>query len=120
MTDGASETIVPLPAGRYSTLSLLGTGVNGNQPDQTFVVNYTDGTSKTLTQSMSDWFSAQGYSGETVVQSMDYRITASGAADDRPFNLYGYVLDLDASKTVKSLTLPKSRNAVILALVLAP
>jgi len=119
-TDGASETIVPLPAGKYSTLNLLGTGVNGNQPDQTFVVNYTDGTSKTLTQSMSDWSSAQGYASETVVSSMAYRITASGAADNRPFNLYGYVLELDASKTVKGLTLPKSRNAVILALVLAP
>jgi hypothetical protein len=119
-SNGASETIIPLPAGSYSTLSVLGTGVNGNQTDQTFVVSYTDGTSKTLTQSMSDWSSSQGYSGETVVLSMAYRITPSGAPDNRPFNLYGYVLELDASKTVKSLTLPKSRNAVILALVLAP
>jgi hypothetical protein len=119
-TDGASETIVSLPAGHYSTLSLLGTGVNGNQPGQTFIVNYTDGSSQKLTQSMSDWFSYQGYSGETAVSTMAYRITASGAADNRPYNLYGYVLDIDASKTVKSLVLPKNRNAAIPAIDVAP
>src|ERR1035438_5847647 len=36
-----SKTIT-LPAGSYVTLSLLATGVNGNQASQTFVVTYSD------------------------------------------------------------------------------
>ena len=40
------------------------TGVNGNQANQTFTVNYSDGTSTSFTQSLSDWFTPQNYAGE--------------------------------------------------------
>src|ERR1035438_6266743 len=39
-----SSATVTLPAGQYSTLAMLGTGVNGNQASQTFTVTYSDGT----------------------------------------------------------------------------
>ena len=54
---------------------LLATGVNGNQPDQTFVVTYVDGSTTTITQSLSDWFTPQSYPGEAVAVA-----TAAGVA----------------------------------------
>jgi hypothetical protein len=119
-TDAVSDTIITLTAGNYSRLSLLGTAVNGNQVDQSFVVTYTDGTSTTFTQSMSDWASSQGYAGESVALKMAYRIESSGAEDNRPFNLYGYSFALDTAKTAKSLKMPKTLNAVVLAIDLVP
>jgi len=44
-----------------------------------------------------------------------YRVSSSGTADNRAFYLYGYSFALNSSKTVKSLTLPASRNVVVLA-----
>jgi hypothetical protein len=53
--DAVSNTTIPLPAGNYATLKLLGSAVNGKQANQSFVVTYTDGTTTTITQSLSDW-----------------------------------------------------------------
>ncbi len=36
------------------------------------------------------------------------------------YYLYGYVLPLDASKTVESLTLPHNQDDVVLAVTLSP
>jgi len=38
--------------------------------------------------------------------------------DNSTFNLYGYTLSLNSSKTVQSFTLPDNRNLVILAVIL--
>jgi hypothetical protein len=119
-TDAVSVTVVPLPAGNYSGLSILGTAVNGDQVNQSFVVTYTDGTTTTLTQSMSDWFTPQGYAGEAQVVQMAYRILSSGALGEGPFNLYGYTFSIDSTRTVKSITLPKNRDVVVLAIDLVP
>jgi hypothetical protein len=51
---------------------------------------------------------------------MAYRILSTGAVDDAPFNIYGYAFSIDSTKTVKSITLPKNRDVVILALDLTP
>jgi len=110
-----SNTTITLPAGSYTTLSFLGTAVNGNQPSQTFTVNYTDGTSTSFVQSMSDWYSPQSYSGESEALVMAYRLNSTGAEDNRTFYLYGYSFAINSAKTVKSLTLPATRNVVVLA-----
>src|SRR5271166_2838595 len=65
--DAVSSTTIALPAGHNSTVNLLATGVNGNQPNQTFIVTYTDGTTASFTQSLSDWYTPQQYAGETKV-----------------------------------------------------
>ena len=118
--DAVSNATITLPAGNYATLDLLGTAVNGNQTAQSFIVTYTDGTTSSFTQSLSDWATPAGYSGETLVLQMPYRITSTGATDNRPFNLYGYSFALNSAKTVKSLTLPKNRDVVVLAVDLVP
>jgi len=109
-----TSATITLPAGKYSTLNLLGTGVWGNQPNQTFVVTYTDGTTSTFTQSLSDWYTPQGYAGESTVLTMAYRVAASGAQSPGPVYLYGYSFTLNSAKTVASLTLPNSNDVVIL------
>jgi hypothetical protein len=106
---------ITLPSGKFTTLQLLATGIQGNQAAQSFVVTYTDGTKATLKQSFSDWYSPAGNINEEEAVAMPYRIGANGTKDNRQFNLYGYTLILNSSKTVKSVTLPTNRNVVILA-----
>lgn len=116
--DAVSGKTVALPAGQYAAISLLATGVNGNQPGQVFKVIYTDGTSALITQSLSDWFTPQHYSGESAALTMAYRDTGSGVRDNRTFYLYEYTFALNAYKTAASITLPNNRNVVVLAATL--
>jgi hypothetical protein len=111
-----SNATIALPAGSYASLNLLATGVNGNQPNQAFVVTYTDGTTQTFTQGVSDWGSPQNYPGESVALSMAYRVIPGGSTQSGPWDLYGYSFALNSSKTVKSITLPANRNVVVLAM----
>ncbi len=99
---------------------MLGTGVDGNQTGQTFIVTYTDGTATTITQSMSDWYSPESYTGESKALSMAYRLNSDGSEDTRTFNLYAYALAINNTKTVASVTLPNNRKVVILAATLTP
>jgi hypothetical protein len=109
---------INLPAGNFSTLNFLAAGVNGNQPNLTFTVTYTDGTTQTFTQSISDWYTPQGYSGESQAVTMGYRNVNNGGKDGRTFYVYGYSFALDSSKTVRSITLPSDGNVEILAITL--
>ena len=114
-----SNTTIPLTSGSFTTLNLLATGVRGNQVNQNFVVTYTDGTTTTFQQSLSDWFTPQGYKGESTAVSMAYEVTGTtGTTSNGPFNLYGYSFALNSAKTVKSLTLPGNRDVVVVAVAL--
>ncbi|HEX3446800.1 MAG TPA: FG-GAP-like repeat-containing protein, partial [Isosphaeraceae bacterium] len=123
---GASDVVsaagqgIALPACNDSALELLATGVNGNQANQTFTVTYTDGTTATFTQSISDWYTAQGYAGESTALSTAYRDTSGGTEQAGPFNVYEYTLPLDPTKAVSSLTLPEDGNALVLAIDVLP
>ena len=117
--DAVSGRTVTLPAGKFSTLMLLASGVNGNQTGQTFVVKYTDGSTATFTQNLSDWCSAQNYPGESSAVIMNYRDNSTGTLDVRPLYLYGYSFSLNNAKTVSSIALPQNRNVVVLAITLA-
>jgi hypothetical protein len=115
----ATAGTITLPAGSYTTLSLLATGVNGNHLNQTFKVTYTDGTTSSFTQSLSDWALAQGYAGESVALTMPSYVKSSGATGTGTRNLYAYSFTLNSAKTVKSLTLPLTTNVVVLAIDLS-
>lgn len=117
-TYGSGQSIV-LPAGRYNALYLLGTGVQGNQSSQTIVVTYTDGSTSTLTQSFSDWYTPQGYSREAIALRMAYRDFNDGTQNNQKFNLYEYKLPINCNKTVKSIQLPENRYVLTLAITLA-
>ena len=75
----ATGQTITLPAGTDSALKLLATAVNGAQPNQTFTVTYTDGTTATLTQSISDWAAPQNFTGETTAYTFAYRDTSGGS-----------------------------------------
>lgn len=119
VVSAAGQTIT-LPSGEYSSLQLLATGVNGDQTSQTFTVTYSDGTTSSFTQSLSDWYTPQSYSGESNAVTLSYRDTSSGGEDDRTFNLYGYSFSLNNAKTVQSVTLPSDSNVEIVSLVVVP
>jgi hypothetical protein len=115
----AGQTIA-LPGGQYTGLLLLGAAVTDSQPNQPFQINYTDGTSVTVTQSISLWTASQNYAGESVAISTAYDNTSGGTNNTRaPANLYGYVLGLNDSKTVQSITLPNNPNVIVLAMSVA-
>lgn len=117
VVSAAGQTI-NLPPGNDSAISLLAAGCYGNQTNQTFTVTYTDGSTQTFTQPISDWYTPQGYSGESTAVSTAYRDTSSGGRDSRTFNVSGYRFALNSSKTVGSITLPNNSNVEILAMTL--
>ena len=111
---------VPLPEGKFGTLLLLGTGVEGNQESQIFTITYADGTSSSVTQSLSDWYQPGSYRGESQAIVAPYRLVEDGSKDSRTFYLYGYSFNLDSSKTVRSITLPDNQHVLIFAMTLVP
>ena len=127
-TCATANTTVALPAGNFNTLNMLATSVYSGGIGQTVVVTYTDGTTTSFSQSFSDWGIPSSYTGETIVQSSAYRITSygssAGATQANPnnpatgWNIYGYSLALNAAKTVKSVTLPATRNVVVMGISL--
>jgi hypothetical protein len=112
-------SVLPVTAGNYSSLWLLGAAVEGNQMAQSLTVTYTDGSTESLSQNLSDWFQPQNFPGESRAAKMAYRTMASGLKDTRPFYVYSYGFRLDHAKTVQSLTLPDNANVKLLAVTLA-
>ena len=118
LPDAVTSATVALPVGQYSTMTLLATGVNGNQASQNLTVNYTDGTSTPYFQSFSDWYTPQYYVGEGVAATTAYRDTVNGTKDYRTFLLYGYSFALNGAKTVQSVTLPANSDVLVFAITL--
>jgi hypothetical protein len=117
MADAVSSTTIPLPAGKYATIKLLGAAAYGAQTNQKFVMTYTDGTTTTIRQSLSDWWGPpKNYSGESQVLKMPYLVTPTGAIMKRVVYVYGYSFGINSAKTVKSLTLPNNRHVMVLAI----
>jgi hypothetical protein len=111
---------VTLPAGQYSCLNMLAVSVAGNQVDQTFVVNYTDGTSATFIQSLSDWAAMQSNPGETLVSFMAYSDNGNGAPNTTSSaSIYGYSFALNPNKIVNTIKLPNNAYVMVLAMSLS-
>jgi hypothetical protein len=113
---------ISLPAGHFGSLQILATGIRGPVLSQNITVTYTDGSTGTFTQNFSDWCGCSNNPGQQPGESfavvMPYRNLASGAQDDRSFNLYGYGFPLNRSKTVQSFTLSDNHDIVVLAATL--
>ncbi|MDP9007332.1 MAG: chitobiase/beta-hexosaminidase C-terminal domain-containing protein [Pseudomonadota bacterium] len=108
-----------LPAGNFSAIKLLGAAVQGNHVNQVFVVTYTDGTTDSFIQSMSDWTFPQNYPRESKALTMPYRLRVPGILNS-PAYIYGYSFPINSAKTVKSIAAPKNRDIVLLSVVLTP
>jgi beta-glucanase (GH16 family) len=111
---------ISLPPGQFSALTFLGAAVYGPQQAQTFTVTYSDGTTDTFTQDMSDWLNPQGFAGESVAASLGYYDAGDGSTPGVPNYLYQYTFALNPQKTVLSITLPSNANVMLFALDLLP
>jgi len=107
---------ITLPSGHYSTLYLLGCGVNGSQSNQTFTVNYASGSPSNSSLTLNDWCSPAG---NTVAKSMTYRNGPSGSVTFTN-DIYEYAITLNSANTVSSLQLPSNSQVKILAAALIP
>jgi Pro-kumamolisin, activation domain len=104
----APGVTIPLPSGQqtaYTTLSMLGTAVNGSQTG-TVTVTYTTGSPKTIDQAFSDWCNFTHNPNESIAVGAINRINSDGTlATGVPCNLYAYTYTLDSTRTVQSITL---------------
>jgi hypothetical protein len=110
----ATGQTIGLPVDYWSAVRFLATGVNGNHPNLTFTVTYTDGSTDTYTRSVSEWLLPQGYAGESVAAVMPYRNFADGSQDSTFVFVYGYELVLAGNKAVQSITLPSDSGVMVL------
>ncbi len=111
--------VIPLPAGNFTNLYMLGAMVNNTAASQTFIVTYTDNSTLTFTQNMSDWFNVKGWAGESVINCSEDRNFSDGTNHSiQPDSacLFGYQIPLDQTKTVASVQLPGTRDIVMLSM----
>jgi alpha-mannosidase len=118
--DAVAGRTVALPAGKFASLMILATGLEGGQASQVFTITYADGTSSSVTQSLSDWYESSGYEGESEAVVTPYRLESDGSKDNRTFYLFGYSFNLDSSKAVRSVALPDNEHVLVFAMTLVP
>lgn len=118
--DAVAGRTVKLPEGKFASLHLLATGVEGGQESQVFTITYADGTSSSVTQNFSDWYEPSDYKGESEAIVAPYRLGGDGYKDNRTFYIYGYSFDLDSAKAVRSIALPDNEHVLVFAITLVP
>jgi hypothetical protein len=101
--------------GNYSNVYLLGAAIAA-QTNVPFILTYSDATTTTVPVNMSAWTTSTGIAGETVIATMAYANNQAGNKSSGNYYLYGYQLPVNPSKTLVSVTLPNTRNVVIMAL----
>jgi hypothetical protein len=116
----AAGQTIPLPSGNYSLLRMLASGVQGNQLSQVFTVHYADNSSVSSVLNLSDWFSPQNYANESKAFVMGHRNGSDGKADNRTFYLYGYLIRLNNTKVLQSITLPVNANVLVTSISVVP
>jgi alpha-mannosidase len=118
--DAVTGKSVELPTEKFASLRLLALATNGKKEMQNFTVNYTDGTSSSFSQSLSDWAGSGNLNGESIAVNMPYRLVADGSTDANPFNICVYSFTLDKSKQLRSISLPSDRDVLVFAITLVP
>ena len=117
----AEGQTIPLPAGQFTSIELLGTGVNGAQSGVTFTINYVGGGTATMTQTFSDW--KTGYTGtggttapgESIAEESGSFDTPSGSEAGKTY-LYAYIISTSSAQTVASIQFPHDADVIILAI----
>ncbi|MGB6688706.1 MAG: protease pro-enzyme activation domain-containing protein [Terracidiphilus sp.] len=106
----------------YSTMTLLGTAVDGSHTG-TVTVKYTNGSSETFNQTFSDWCSYGVNANESVAVGGIERINSDGTLNGVGCNLYAYTYALDPNRRVQSITLTntdQTSESFVLAVTLQP
>jgi hypothetical protein len=108
------QTVAVSGSGSSGSIAFLGSATNGPSTG-TATVNFTDGTSQSVTLSFSDWTlnggTASVQAGNTVAITTPYRNTGSGGKDTVTTNVFATSpVSLPSGKTVAGITLPSSVN----------
>ncbi len=114
---------ITLPAGKFASLSFLAAGENGGAKNLTFKIIYTDNTTQSFTRSISDWIDSSKFANESIAKTIAYPVDGFDGQPtglNSPPHIYGYTLTLNASKTVKSITLPNNGKVGVFAMDLVP
>ena len=106
-----TNTTVPLPAVRTDCLGVLAAAIGDSVADAAFRVKYTDGTTESLTQGITDWEQPPQF-GETAI-STDQRNRSNGTMGKGTFRVFAYGLSTDPARTLESITLPHARIVVL-------
>jgi predicted alpha-1,2-mannosidase len=115
----ARGQLVLLPAGSYGTMQLVAVSHNG-PVSVTLTVAYTDGTTAQIPVTAGDWAATTTTpAGNTVLLSMPHRIKASTGIGTPAVRLLGQSLPLNATKTIRSVTLPNDQRFEVYAITLA-
>ncbi|HTW58999.1 MAG TPA: S53 family peptidase [Terriglobales bacterium] len=120
---GANVTLPSSQQQAYTTLTLLGTGVQGSHTG-TVTVTYTSGTPSVFQQTFSDWCNYQNATGnESIAVGGMSRINSDGTLNTVAVcNLYSYTYTLDPSRIVQSISMANSDStnfSLVLALTLS-
>jgi predicted GH43/DUF377 family glycosyl hydrolase len=106
------QTILVPPRAGATKIGFLGAATNGGQAGAV-TINYTDGSSDTVTLTQSDWGATPG-NGNVEVAEMAYRNQAPGQ-QIHDFYVDEQSITVDSAKIVESMTLPDERNIHIFA-----
>lgn len=103
-------------SGSGSSLSVLGTGNNGDASG-TITVTYTDGTTSQAPLTFADWFSNAAAPGTTLVVTAPHwnRPTGSTQPPIHPVSVYAANLPIASGKQIAYVTLPSNARLHIFA-----
>ncbi|MDD4879702.1 MAG: glucodextranase DOMON-like domain-containing protein, partial [Candidatus Omnitrophica bacterium] len=120
--DGEKNTVecnkqkISFPPGYYTKAHILAARHDGGSKE-TFILNYTDGTSTKAVTGFSDWWGGNPINGEEIVAMTASHHEAAG--DRKPgVALYMQTLEPDKSKILSSITLPADKRLNIFAITL--
>jgi len=109
---------IALPPKAARELHLLLFAVNGTQSGVNFELHYTDHTSASISQSVSDWVASAPQADESYALAAPARWSKT-ALEYGNFHVFHHVLPLDSTRTLASLTVPTNPNLKILAATLS-
>lgn len=123
LNPGVTVTVPASQQTSYTTMTLLGTGVQGSHTG-TVTITYTTGAPFVFNQTFDDWC---GYSGsisnESIAVGGFSRINSDGTLSTGvPCNLYAFTYSLDSTRTVQSIALANTDStnySLALALTLS-
>lgn len=118
---------VDVPAateGFESVLYLTGAAKNGDQLSQQIVLEFSDGSTETWTQSFTDWANngdskpPSPYPGEHLIKTQPERIKQTGALEEPAVYVFAYGFKI-GDKELTSIRLPNNTDIGILSAIVA-
>jgi len=110
----ADGRTIMVPATSATRLYVLGCAINGTQSGD-FKLNYSDGTSTTVTTGFTDWIAPSPRNREQLAIRFDRRHSPTGDVVSAG-SLYYYSLTVDATKRLVSVTLPTNDSMKVFGL----